>query len=75
MKKTFLLFFVALLIQGCFSGEEDYEYGYDDGYAAGYNTTCNIRATMIKGDWDNKNYSNGYRDGYADGSFACRNKE
>ena len=64
-----------LLLQGCFSDSDaDYEYGYGDGYGAGYNTTCNIRATMVKGDWSNEDYSKGYRDGYADGSFDCRNK-
>jgi hypothetical protein len=29
---------------------------------------------MVKGDWDNKDYSEGYRDGYAAGSFDCKNK-
>ena len=44
-----------------------------DGWAAGYNTTCKIRATMIEGDWDSGSYSRGYNDGYADGSYECRN--
>jgi hypothetical protein len=30
---------------------------------------------MIKGDWDNKDYSRGYREGYTEGSYACRNKK
>ncbi len=34
-----------------------YDYGYSDGYAAGYNTTCEIRATLVKGDWNDKHYS------------------
>ena len=54
-------------------GDGDGE-GEGDGYAAGYNTTCNIRATLVKGDWDNKDYSEGYRDGYAAGAFDCKNK-
>jgi len=45
--------------------------GYDDGYAAGYNTTCEIRATLIEGDWDSEANSRGYNTGYADGSAAC----
>jgi hypothetical protein len=28
-----------------------YDRGYSDGYATGYNTTCEIRATLISGDW------------------------
>lgn len=55
------------------SADTRYDSGYDDGYAAGYNTTCNIRATLIKGDWDDKHYSRGYREGYSVGAAACRN--
>ena len=74
MKKLLLLLVISFTIQGCSSSDEDYDYGYHDGYAAGYNTTCKIRATMIKADWDNKDYSNGYRDGYSSGALACKNK-
>jgi hypothetical protein len=71
-----ILAILALLLQGCFSDSDaDYDYGYGVGYSAGYNTTCKIRATMIKGDWDNEDYSRGYREGYTEGSYACRNKE
>ena len=48
-----------------------YDRGYDDGYAVGYNTTCQIRATLIAGDWDNANYSRGYADGNTAGTIAC----
>ena len=54
--------------------DEDYGYGDGYGYGAGYNTTCKIRATLVKGDWDNKDYSRGYREGYEDGALACKNK-
>ena len=76
MKKLLipLLLLLSFALQGCSSSDSDYDEGEGDGYAAGYNTTCNIRATMVKGDWDNKNYSEGYRDGYAAGSFDCKNK-
>lgn len=73
-KKLFLLLSITFLLQGCSSSDSDYDEGEGDGYAAGYNTTCNIRATMVKGDWDNKDYSEGYKDGYAAGSFDCKNK-
>ena len=48
-----------------------YDAGYGDGYAVGYNTTCQIRSTLIEGDWDDKNYSRGYADGEIDGAAAC----
>ena len=52
MKKTLLLV-LALIAVGCGeSAEARYDTGWNDGYAAGYNTTCEIRATMIEGDWD-----------------------
>ena len=63
---------VLAIMVGCESADSRYDYGYDDGYAAGYNTTCNIRATMVKGDWDDEHYSRGYRNGYADGSLSCK---
>ena len=73
---TTILLISTLLLQGCFSDSDaDYDYGYGDGYGAGYNTTCKIRITMIKGDWDNEDYSKGYRSGYSDGSYACRNEK
>lgn len=64
-----------LFLCGCGpSADSRYDAGYDDGFAAGYNTTCEIRATMIAGDWDDKNYSKGYGDGYEDGAIECKNK-
>ena len=56
------------------NAEERYDVGYSDGYAAGYNAECKIRATMVEGDWDNENYSSGYSDGKQEGINACRNK-
>ena len=63
-------FFLPLLFLAC--GGSTYDQGYDDGYAAGYNTTCDIRATLIEGDWDDEDYSKGYRAGYEDGAQDCR---
>ena len=73
--KKLITILIILFLTSCDSADERYDAGYGDGYAAGYNTTCKIRATMIEGDWDNKNYSNGYNDGYTDGSYDCRNKK
>ena len=74
MKKLLILLIISFALYGCSSSDEDYDYGYGDGYGAGYNTTCKIRATLVKGDWDNKDYSKGYREGYEDGALACKNK-
>ena len=41
-------------------------------YAVGYNTTCEIRATLVEGNWDNQDYMEAYNDGYADGAADCR---
>ncbi|WP_461521270.1 hypothetical protein [Porticoccus sp.] len=60
----------VIFITGC--ADDKYDVGYDDGYAAGYNTTCKIRATMIEGDWGNKSYSRGYAEGQAAGALACK---
>ena len=49
-----------------------YDRGYRDGYAVGYNTTCEIRATMISGDWETKGYKPGYDTGYSAGAQQCR---
>ena len=62
-------------LSACDAFKDKYDAGYDDGWAAGYNTTCKIRATMIEGDWDSESYSNGYSDGYTDGSYECRNQK
>mgnify|MGYP005865916825 CR=1 FL=1 len=63
----------CLLLTGCESSDEAYDRGYNDGYAVGYNTACEIRATLIEGDWSNSNYSRGYADGQSDGTIACNN--
>lgn len=63
---------VAVILSGCWENEDErYDAGYDDGYAEGYNTTCNIRATLVEGDWSSEAYSRGYNDGRLDGASAC----
>jgi hypothetical protein len=61
----------ALLVAGCADSDAAYDRGYSDGYAVGYNTACEIRATMIEGDWGNSHYARGYADGQSDGTIAC----
>ena len=68
MRKSLIVF---VLLVGCTDADERYDVGYDDGYAEGYNTTCQIRATLIEGDWDDQNYSRGYSDGRSDGANDC----
>lgn len=71
--KLLTAFAVILLAAGCGeSSESARDRGYSDGYAAGYNTTCQIRSTLIAGDWDNKAYSEGYQQGYSAGALACQ---
>ena len=51
------------LLTSCGSDRPDadgmYDSGFSDGYATGYNTTCQIRATLIN-DYDDENYRRGY---------------
>ena len=76
MNKSYIFAGIALLVLlSCGdSADSRFDSGYSDGYASGYNTTCKIRATMIEGDWDDKNYSRGYNAGKIDGSAACRDE-
>lgn len=65
---------LAVTVASCADPEERYDVGYDDGYAVGYNSTCQIRATLIEGDFENKDYSRGYADGQSAGVYDCRNR-
>jgi hypothetical protein len=52
----------TLLFSGCDS--KDWEAaGYQDGYAATINTTCQFRTSLIHGKWDNEKYARGYARG------------
>lgn len=63
---------ISLALTACGGvDEEAYDSGYSDGYAVGYNTTCEIRATIIEGDWSDEDYSRGYADGQTAGTIAC----
>jgi hypothetical protein len=73
---SFILVLTPFVFGGCGpSPESRYESGYSDGYAAGYNTTCQVRRTLIEGAWDDQNYSNGYREGYAAGALDCTKRD
>lgn len=72
MKKVLTIFLMFALVSCGESADSRYDSGYSDGYAAGYNTTCDLRATMIEGDWSDSNYTSGYNDGYSDGSKDCK---
>lgn len=71
VKITGMLAFISLLAACGPSPESRYDSGYSDGYAEGYNTTCEIRATLVEGDWEDENYSRGYNDGRQNGASAC----
>jgi hypothetical protein len=51
--------------------EGRYNAGYDDGYASGYNTACQIRATLIEGDFEDADYARGFSRGQSDGIVQC----
>lgn len=69
MRPYFLVFLSVIAgLSGC--GESvsaRYDAGYSDGYAEGYNTTLRIRATMVRGDWKDEEYTRGYNDGRSQG--------
>jgi hypothetical protein len=48
--------------------------GYQDGYAATINTTCNFRATLVHGKYDNADYARGYSRGANAGTLAVAQK-
>lgn len=72
MKYWISILLTVITVTACDSADERYDVGYSDGYAEGYNTTCKIRATLVEGDWDNKDYSRGYAAGRNEGANACR---
>ncbi len=70
MKLTMAMLLI-LPLAGCIFDSDQRDAGYQDGYAVGYNTACEIRATMINGEWGNSTYSEGYASGVTDGIIAC----
>jgi hypothetical protein len=67
------LLIMVVLVAGC--DTKDWESaGYQDGYAATINTTCQFRATMISGKWDNASYAKGYSQGANAGAAAVASR-
>lgn len=62
---------MAIAGVACADPEKRYQAGYSDGFAVGYNTACEIRATFISDDFGNRDYSRGYADGIVDGIASC----
>jgi hypothetical protein len=68
----FAVWLALACLAGCGgSNSSSYDRGRSDGYAVGYNTACEIRTTLIEGDWGNAGYSRGYADGQVEGTIAC----
>lgn len=63
----------AAWLSGCSDPKERYDAGYSDGYAVGYNTACEIRATLVEGAFGNADYARGYSNGQTNGIVACNN--
>ena len=78
MMNKLLLAILLLLplsgLVGC-NAEADWDRGHKDGYAAGLNTTCQYRSTMVHGEWDNRNYKDGYDVGYRSGAAECYRRQ
>lgn len=73
MKNFLFIFLLGVLLTSCGESYDDaYSRGYGDGYATGYNSTCNIRTTLIAGDFDKRGYQDGYNKGRSVGSSDCR---
>lgn len=67
-----VVIFSLLPVASCGGADEAaYDRGYSDGYAVGYNTACEIRTTIVEGDFANEDYSRGYAAGQTDGTMAC----
>jgi uncharacterized lipoprotein YajG len=64
--KTLLIAVACMFLAGCEESKDWESAGYQDGYAATINTTCNIRTTLIHGKWDNAQYTRGYARGAND---------
>ena len=72
MKKLFYFFFMSqIILFGCTHDERTFESGYDDGYAEGFNTQCEVEKIAIYGHWDSAEYAMGYKVGRKDGVRAC----
>jgi hypothetical protein len=73
LAKSFVLSSLGIfLLSGCGETYDSaFGRGSSDGYAAGYNTTCKIRSTIVAGDWDIPGYQEGYNAGYREGANDC----
>ena len=61
----------TLVVAGCEDRKAEHDSGYADGYTVGYNTACQIRQTLIDGNWSSEAYSTGYAAGMTAGIDAC----
>ena len=64
-------FALMITLSGCDEFKDKKEAGYSDGYAVGYNAACEIRATLVDGDFKNSSYAAAYASGQTDGIMAC----
>ena len=74
MKKMSLLIAIgAGLLIGCSAEGENYDSGYSDGYAVGYNEICYPkRNTTVWGHCNSEKYSSGYSAGRSRGASDAR---
>lgn len=64
---------LTLALVGCNDTDraENYQQGYNDGYATGYNENCVPRVTIVYGYWDKTGYREGFNAGRTIGAQAC----
>ena len=56
MKRLLTTLVILTGLVACDDADERFDVGYSDGVAVGYNTACQIRATLVEGDFDNVDY-------------------
>jgi hypothetical protein len=66
-----LVVVTGVFTAACGDDVDQGDLGYDDGYAVGYNTACEIRTTLIAGNFENNEYATAYGRGQTDGIIAC----
>jgi hypothetical protein len=70
MNKALIFVFPCVCMLTSCDTKDRESVGYQDGYAATINTTCNFRATMVYGKYDNADYARGYSRGASAGALA-----
>lgn len=67
---------LGFLVSACGGGDSQYDRGYHDGAAVGYNMAClSYEGNLTHDDWGSADYSRGYAEGMEDGIKECRKEQ